>query len=102
MKKIVEVMKKCGAKEVHLRICSPPIKWPCYFGVDTPTRGQLIASDKTVALIKKFIGADSLHYLSLSGLIKASRQKENELCTACFTGSYPMDVNYDFKKDIFE
>lgn len=102
MKKIVEVLRKCGVKEIHLRICSPPIRWPCYFGVDTPERTQLIASSKTVAQIRKFIDADSLHYLSLSGLIKASRQDKTNLCTACFSGNYPMPVNYNFNKNIFE
>ena len=102
MKKIVEMLKKCGVREIHLRICSPPIKWPCYFGVDTPTRGQLIASAKNVAAIRKYIGADTLHYLSLKGLIRASGQPEGNLCTACFTGKYPMDVKYNFNKSIFE
>lgn len=102
MKKIVEVLRICGAKKIHLRICSPPIRWPCFFGVDTPERKQLIASKKTVAQIKKFIGADSLHYLSLQGLIAASGQDKNTLCTACFTGNYPMKVDLSFKKNIFE
>lgn len=102
MKKIVEVLRKSGAREIHLRICSPPIRWPCFFGVDTPERKQLIASSKTVAQIKKFIRADSLHYLSLEGLIKASQQDKDTLCTACFSGKYPMPVNLDFKKNVFE
>lgn len=102
MKKIVEVLKKCGVKKIHLRICSPPINWPCFFGVDTPERKQLIASQKTVAGIRKFIGADSLHYLSLKGLIEASGQDEDTLCTACFSGKYPMPVDVSFNKNIFE
>jgi len=102
MKKIVEILKISGAKEIHLRICSPPIHWPCFFGVDTPERKQLIASSKTIAQIKKFIGANSLHYLSLEGLIKASQQDKNTLCTACFNGKYPMAVDLDFKKNVFE
>lgn len=102
MKKIVEILRKCDAREIHLRICSPPIRWPCFFGVDTPNRRQLIAAGKTVAQINKFIGADSLRYLSLEGLIMASNQKTDKLCTACFSGKYPMKVNYKFKKNIFE
>lgn len=102
MKKIVEVLRKSKALEIHLRICSPPIRWPCFFGVDTPERKQLIASSKTVAQIKKFIGADSLRYLSLEGLIKASKQEKKTLCTACFSGKYPMPVDLEFKKNIFE
>ncbi len=102
MKKIVEVLRKCKAREIHLRICSPPIRWPCFFGVDTPERKQLLASTKTIAQIRKFIRADSLHYLSLESLIKASRQDKNTLCTACFSGKYPMPVNLNFKKNVFE
>ncbi|MBI5452503.1 amidophosphoribosyltransferase [Candidatus Gottesmanbacteria bacterium] len=102
MKKIVEILKKSGAKKIHIRVCSPPIRWPCFFGVDTPERKQLIASEKSVEEIRKFIVADSLKYLSLSGLIKASRQSDSSLCSACFTGKYPINVNYNFKKNIFE
>lgn len=102
MKKIVEVLRKCDAREIHLRICSPPIRWPCFFGVDTPDKKQFIANNKTIVQIKKFIGADSLKYLSLDGLIKASNQNKNNLCAACFTGNYPIDINFNFKKNIFE
>lgn len=102
MKKIVQVLRENKAKEIHLRICSPPITDPCYFGVDTPERRQLIASSKTVAAIRKFIGADSLHYLSLQKLIEASRQSKEKLCSSCFTGKYPMKVNYGFSKKMFE
>jgi amidophosphoribosyltransferase len=102
MKKIVEILRKNGAKEIHLRICSPPIRWPCFFGVDTPERCHLIASKKSIAQIKKFIRADSLYYLSLSGLIEASKQTKESLCAACFDGQYPLETNYHFKKNIFE
>lgn len=102
MKKIVEALRICGVREIHLRICSPPIRWPCFFGVDTPERRQLIASEKTVSQIKKFIGADSLKYLSLKNLMKASKQSPDTLCTACFTGKYPMSVDKNQNKNIFE
>jgi len=102
MKKIVQVLRDNGAKEIHLRICSPPITDPCYFGVDTPERKQLIASSMSVAKMNKFIGADSLHFLSLGKLIAASAQPKKTLCTSCFTGIYPMKVNYGFTKNIFE
>ena len=102
MKKIVEVLRKNRAKEIHIRICSPPVRWPCYFGVDTPNRKELIGSSKNISQIKKYIGADSLEYLSLKGLIKSSKQKENKLCHACFSGKYPLNVNYNFNKSIFE
>lgn len=102
IKKIIQILKSCGAKKVHIRVCSPPIKYPCYLGVDTPNRKELIASSLTVEKIKKYIKADSLAYLSLDGLIKAARQKENSLCTACFTGHYPLKINDNFKKTILE
>lgn len=102
IKKIIHVLRECGAKKIHIRICSPPITDPCYFGVDTPERKHLIASEKTVPQIQAFIGADSLKYLSLEGMVRASRQKENTLCTGCFTKNYPMPVNSNFKKNILE
>lgn len=102
MRKIVEVLRSSGAKEVHIRICSPPVRWPCFFGVDTPERTQLIASTKSVTQIKKFIGADSLKYLSLKTLVKASNQPYESVCHACFSGKYPINNSYNFKKNIFE
>ncbi len=102
MKKIIQVLRQCGAKKIHIRICSPPIPFSCYFGVDTPNRKQLIASEKSVDQIKEFIGADSLAYLSLSGMVQASHQKKNSLCTACFTGTYPVPIDTNFTKDMLE
>ncbi|MBI2616960.1 amidophosphoribosyltransferase [Candidatus Gottesmanbacteria bacterium] len=102
MKKIVEVLRKCGAREVHIRICSPPVRHSCYFGVDTPNRKHLIASHRKISAINSFIGSDSLRFLSLKGLIKASKLKASRLCTACFSGKYPMKVNYGFSKNILE
>ncbi|MFA6017148.1 MAG: amidophosphoribosyltransferase [Patescibacteria group bacterium] len=102
MKKIVKMLKSCGAKKVHIRVCSPPVTDPCYFGIDTPDKNKLIASHMTIKEIKKFIGADSLAYLSLDGLRKASRIKPNKLCTSCFDGKYPMPVEGGFRKDVFE
>ena len=72
------MLRSCGAKKIHIRVCSPPVTDPCYFGIDTPDKKQLIASRMTVAEIKNFIGADSLAYLSLDGLKKASRIKSNK------------------------
>jgi amidophosphoribosyltransferase len=102
MKKIIKMLKGCGAKKVHVRVCSPPVTDPCYFGIDTPDKNKLIASHSTVKEIEKFIGADSLSYLSLDGLKKASRIKSNKLCTSCFDGKYPMPVEGGFRKDVFE
>ena len=102
IKKIVKILKSCEAKKVHIRVCSPPVTHPCYFGIDTPDKKQLIASRMNIKEIEKFIGADSLSYLSLDGLIKASGLRSNSLCTACFNGKYPMPVEGGFKKDVFE
>lgn len=102
IKKIIKILKNCGAKKIHIRVCSPPITDPCYFGIDTPDKKLLIASRMKVAEIKEFIGADSLSYLSLDGLRKASRIKTNRLCTSCFDGKYPMPVEGGFRKDVFE
>jgi len=102
IKKIIQMLRKCGAKKVHIRVCSPPVTDPCYFGIDTPDKKQLIASKMTVKEIEKYIGADSLTYLSLEGLKKASRIKSNKLCDSCFTGRYPMSVKDGFRKDVFE
>lgn len=87
MRRIVSLLKGAGAKEVHVRIASPPIKYPCYMGIDIPTRHELIAAWKSVEEIRKSIGADSLHYLSVEGLKRAVGI--NELCIACLTGEYP-------------
>jgi amidophosphoribosyltransferase len=90
-KKIVKMIRDAGAKEVHMRISSPPTKWPCYFGIDTPTKNQLIASTHSVEEISRFIGSDSLAYLSLEGMLSAVGEKRN-FCTACFDGSYPIEI----------
>jgi amidophosphoribosyltransferase len=100
-RKIVSLLKGAGAKEVHVRICSPLIKYPCYFGIDTPSRKQLIGSNYTVDEINGIIGADSLGYLSLEGLLK-STSDEKGFCTGCFSGIYPMSVPREGNKFIFE
>ncbi len=89
----VNAIRKAGAKEVHLRIASPPIKYPCFFGIDTPKRAKLIAAKKSIAEIEKFIDADSLGYLSLDGMLSAvnAYAKEN-YCTSCFRGKYPLKI----------
>ena len=87
---LVKMLKEAGAKEVHVRISSPPIEWPCFYGIDFASRAELIASGLAVSDIQKSIGADSLGYLSEQGMISATEQPANELCTACFTGKYPI------------
>jgi amidophosphoribosyltransferase len=96
--KVVALLRRAGAKEVHMRICAPPIRYPCFFGVDMATRRELIAAHKSVAQIREFIGADTLGYLSLPGLIKSVDLPENIFCTACFTGDYPIPVQLEMDK----
>src|SRR6267143_904092 len=90
-RKIVKMVRAAGAKEVHMRISCPPTLSPCFYGIDTPTKKELIASSHTVPEICKYIEADSLAYLSLPGLMRAVDGKGNEFCTACYTGQYPLD-----------
>jgi amidophosphoribosyltransferase len=87
--RIVRLLREAGAREVHLRITSPPIKHPCYLGVDMATYDELIAANYTVEQIRQKTGADSLGYLSLEGLIAASGRKGDEMCLGCLTGTYP-------------
>ena len=91
--KIVKMVRSAGASEVHFGISCPPTIGPCYYGVDTPTEEELIASHKTVAEIADFIGVDSLQYLSLDGLLQATEDAQKTVfCTACYTGKYPVPV----------
>ncbi len=100
--KVVEMLRNAGATEVHMRICAPPIMHPCHFGIDMATQWELIASKQSIDDIRQHIGADSLHYLDISGLMRAVEQPENSFCTACFTGNYPMPVQLEFDKLVFE
>jgi amidophosphoribosyltransferase len=89
-RKIVRMIRSAGAREVHMRISCPPTVSPCFYGVDTPSKKELIAANKSVAEIREFIGADSLAYLSLAGLKKACADGEKTTyCSACYTGVYP-------------
>jgi amidophosphoribosyltransferase len=89
-RKINRMFKHAGAKEVHVRISSPPITHPCFFGIDTPKKSELIASSHAVKEIQKFINATSLNYLSLDGLKRCAKSEEENFCYACFTGDYPI------------
>jgi amidophosphoribosyltransferase len=91
-RKLVRLMREAGAKEVHMRISCPPTISPCYYGVDTPTKEELIASANTPEQICNYLGADSLGYLSLKGLRQAVDDKNGEFCTSCYTGVYPTDL----------
>ena len=96
--RVVSLLRKAGAKEVHLRICAPPIRYPCFFGVDMATKWELIAARKTTPEIKDFLGADSLGYLSIDGLIRAVDLPRDIFCLACFTGEYPIPVQIEMDK----
>ncbi len=99
---IVDLLRRYGAREVHMRICSPPIRHSCHFGVDMARRGDLIASHLDVAGIQQHIGADSLGYLSLEGMIASTGTTTEQLCSACFTGDYPMTVQLELDKAVLE
>ena len=89
-RKIVKMVKAAGAKEVHMRISCPPTISPCFYGVDTPRRSELIAATHTLEEIQKYIGADSVGYLSLEGLLSAVGTRRSSYCTSCYTGQYPV------------
>ncbi len=95
---VVKLLRKAGAREVHMRICAPPLRYPCFFGVDMATRWELMASQKTIPEVRDFIGADSLGYLSIDGLIKAVALPKDIFCLACFTGDYPIPVQLEMAK----
>ena len=90
-KRIVSMLRRAGAKEIHMRIASPPVVGPCYYGIDTPTKEELIANRMKLEDIANFIGVDSLRYLSLEGL-RSCVQKREEFCDACFSNDYPIDT----------
>ncbi len=92
IKRLVAILKKAGAKEVHIRISSPPVQSPCYFGIDTPHRKDLISNGSNVESLRKTIGADSLAFISVPGLLE-SIDGGNDYCLGCFTGEYPMPVS---------
>jgi amidophosphoribosyltransferase len=90
LKKITKMIREAGAKEIHLRISSPPHQWPCFYGIDFPTREELIAATRSREEIRKFLNVESLEYISLEGLLKAVRNVKAGFCLACFDGRYPV------------
>lgn len=106
-KKLIRMVRKAGAKEIHLRISSPPIKWSCFYGIDTPTRKELIASKHTIEEIKKRLKVESLGYLSLEGMLKVAPEMKRQYCSACFSGNYPVPIyreidKFEMEKEILE
>ncbi|MBT4511731.1 MAG: amidophosphoribosyltransferase [Chloroflexi bacterium] len=100
--RIVTLLRKAGAKEIHFRICAPPLRYPCVFGIDMATRRELIAAQKTVDEIRDWIGADSLGYLSIDGLMEAIDLPRDTFCLACFTGDYPIPIQLEMDKFALE
>jgi len=94
---IVAMLREAGAAEVHVRISSPPVSWPCFFGIDFASRAELMAGNLTIDEIRESIGADSLGFVSLTGLIEATTVPAANLCRACFDGDYPIPVAEDEK-----
>ena len=90
MRKIIKMIRRAGAREVHLRISAPVFRCPCYYGIDTPTRNELIGATHQVEEIRKQVRADTIHYISIQGLLEAVHGTEKEYCTACFNGKYPL------------
>jgi amidophosphoribosyltransferase len=91
-RKLVQMIRDAGATEVHLRVSSPPYRWPCFYGMDTSDRSTLIAASLEVEEIRRHVGADSLGYLSLQGLLDATGVADAGFCTACLSGEYPTEI----------
>ncbi len=92
---IVQMLRDAGAVEVHVRISSPPVQWPCFYGIDFPTREELVAVGHTIEDVRAQLGADSLGHISLPGMLEATQIAQSRLCTACFTGAYPIEPPVD-------
>ena len=96
-RKIVEILKDAGAAEIHMRVSSPPISCPCFYGIDTADRSELIASTMSVEEIREFLGADTLHYLSMDNLVRSCMSPRDKFCTACFDGHYLFGAQDELK-----
>jgi len=101
-RQLVQMMRDAGATEVHLRVSSPPYRWPCFYGMDTGDRSTLIAADRSEAEIGEFLGVDSLVYLTLDRLLEATDAPVDGFCTACLSGDYPTEVPIDDSKYVLE
>ena len=99
---IVRLLFEAGAVEVHVRITAPPIQWPCFYGIDMCRKDQLAAARMTIEEIRRHVGATSLGYLSIKGVVAAVGRPKDEFCLACFSGDYPIPVPEDIERDPFE
>ena len=98
----IKSIREAGAYSISMLISCPPIRFPCFYGIDFPTRGELIAAKHSVEEIRRYLELDLLHYLSLEGLLSAAKRNEHEYCLACFTGNYPLSIEEPLDKHIFE
>jgi amidophosphoribosyltransferase len=98
----MQSLRNAGAKEIHLRVASPPIRHPCYYGIDFPRKEELIANEREVEEIRDFLDVDSLAYLSLEGMLASVNEQNSHYCTACFTGNYVIPIDASFQKNVFE
>jgi len=98
----VRTLREAGAKQVHMRVSCPPLRHPCFYGIDFPTKKELIAAKHDLAWVRDFIGADSLEYLSLEGMLNSMPLSKENFCTACFMGKYPVNHICRFSKNILE
>ncbi len=96
------MLRESGATEIHIRVTCPPVEWPCFYGIDMSTRQELIAADLLVEQICDYVGADSLGYLSLDGMVEAAGGESNSFCRACFDGEYPIPVPEGAGKFVLE
>jgi amidophosphoribosyltransferase len=101
-KAVVRMLREAGAAEVHLRIMSPPYRWPCFYGIDTGVQSELLAANLEVDEIRRYLNADSLAYLHLDQLVEATGAAGAGFCTACMTGDYPVPVPVSLRKDVLE
>ena len=96
--KIIKALREAGAKEIHMRISSPPVTHPCFYGIDTDSQDHLVAATKSIKEIEQQIGVDSLRYLSWEGMLKVTQQNPLDFCSACFTGDYPIEIPNQMKR----
>ena len=101
-KQLVRMLREAGAAEVHLRVTSPPVKWSCFYGIDTGTRAELLAANLTVDEIRDYLNVDSLAYITLDRLVASTGAVGAGFCDACFTGSYPVEVPVNLRKGVLE
>lgn len=101
-KAMVAMLREAGATEIHLRISSPPYRWPCFYGMDTGSRSELLAADLSVEEIRQYIGADSITYLNLDALLESTGATKAGFCDACLTGNYPIEIPVNLSKNVLE